>query len=184
MLLIFLFTIKMSITTITIKDVPRVTFPCYGLPKGEIERADGLVYFISDRDNHKYLLDDRNVSQEFLGLRRLKTPIKYKQYKLKKCLLNFRALLTSKYKLFIDSKGRLFHYEKTLFCPLEYREIKRTLLLDTYSALKIKGIEKPYEVLRPPPAGYTYAGILYLHGHPWMLYDYSRIPHKKSRRKV
>ena len=39
-------------------------------------------------------------------------------------------------------------------------------------------------ILKPPAAGMEWAGILHLHGLPWMLYEYSDTKLKDTRRKV
>ncbi len=173
----------MNTTTLTLRDVPNVTFPVFGLPSGTLRKADGLVFF-SPEDRGELLLDDRNVSNKVFGLRRLKTPQRREKYNPRNCYRNLREFLNAKEKTFVDYEGRIFKYEKTLFCDIRYRKIKEVLRLETYSAVKVEGVKKAFEVPRPPPADVDYAGILYYHGHPWMIYDYSETLQKPRRRKV
>jgi hypothetical protein len=168
--------------TLTVKDVRNVTFPVYGLPKGNIRRADGLVFWQIDNKG-EFLLDDRNVPANNIGMRRLKTPQSYKKITPKQRYPNIRTFLSAKNKHFIDWKGVVFEYQKTVFCKVKYHKILEVLHFDTYSAIKLNGIRKPIEVPITPPAYVKYAGVVYYHGHPWMLYDYSIEKLEDVRRK-
>ena len=64
---------------LTYKDIQRILFPVFSLPSSNIILSDGILYI----DN--YIIDDRNMEAETLGLRRLKTPMK-PLYKLNKAI--------------------------------------------------------------------------------------------------
>lgn len=159
------------------KELEQLEFPVYRLPSDEIEIADGLV-FIEGR-----LLDDRNMPGKTLGIRRLQTPYK-KLFRLNKQVETVIGMMKQTSKYFIDSKGRIFMYEKTVFCDLIYYKIKKVQQKEVCSLLWLKGITSPFTILRPPEPGMLWAGILHFGGLPWKLYEYSETPLPKTVRKI
>ena len=156
-------------------DIPGITFPIYKLPSDNWSVSDGLVYLDG------FILDDRNMPGETLGLRRLQTS-QQPLFKLAKGKTTIYDLL--KHKHFIDSKGRCFTYEKTKLCALKYYRIKHVEKRDTYSLLHLIGLSFPIEIQRPPPYYMSYARVLFLGPHPWLIYDYSMSVGKDTKRKI
>ena len=162
---------------ITYKDIPKVRFPVYALPSSNWMTVDGLVYV----DNG--LIDDRNMPGDSLGLRRLQTPQPGLRV-LNRSVPNLVGILKRYPSCFIDSNGKLFMYVKTLSCKLKFLRIKKVERKEVASLLWVKGIKSPFTIPRPPEDGRLWAGILYMKGLPWLLYEYSTEPKKDGVRKV
>jgi len=160
------------------KQLSNVTFPVFLLPSDNVEVVDGLVFV----DN--MIVDDRNVAQEKLGLRRLITPFKD--------LLPLRRAISDPVglaknvgnKTYIDVLGKIFTYEKTLNGIVKYHKIERIEGKESASTIKLKGISSSFIVARPPPLEQRWAGVLYLHGFPWKLYEFSECKLSNTRRKI
>ena len=95
-----------SLLIITYKDVQHVIFPVFQLPTSNWSCSDGLL-FLDDQ-----LLDDKNMSGETLGVRRLQSPFT-NLFPLKRALINHIGILKQTGKNFIDSKGDPFINDKT-----------------------------------------------------------------------
>jgi len=162
---------------ITYKNIAKLRFPVYLLKSGNWDYADGLLFLEGK------LLDDKNMPGDTLGIRRAQTPQRG-QEGLKKAIVSPNGLLKQSTKYFIDTNGMPFIYEKTVFCKLKYFKITKIDRKDVASIIWVKGCKFPFTVPRPPEVGMTWAGILHLHGLPWMLYEYSDEKLKDSRRKV
>lgn len=162
---------------ITYKTIKKVSFPVFILPSGNWYERDGLLY-IENR-----LVDDRNMSGDTLGKRRVQTPMR-NLLPLRKSLGSHIGVIKQSSKYYIDSKGAPFIYEKTKSCSLRYYKIKDIERKDTASILKVKGISFPFKVPRPPIQSMTWAGILHLGDLPWLLYEYSSEKLPDTRRKV
>ena len=55
---------------ITYKTIPKVVFPVFILPSGNWYERDGLLYL------DRRIIDDRNMTGETIGKRRMQTPMK------------------------------------------------------------------------------------------------------------
>jgi len=163
--------------SLTYKTINRATFPVYLLPSDNYHIQDGLVYI----DNA--LIDDRNMPGKTLGLRRLQTPQQGLR-KLPRAVNDLTGVLKQHTKHFIDSNGAIFTYEKTVNCSLRYKRIKKVERKNVASLLWVEGIRAPFTIPRPPSDGRGWAGVLYLKGNPWKLYEYSTEHKKDTRRKV
>ena len=161
---------------VTYKTVKNIEFPVYEVYSENWDYSDGLARIDTE------IVDDRNQPGSTLGVRRLQTPHR-NLYPLKK-QLDYRGLLKSSVKTFIDSHGKLFSYEKTKFAKLKYHKIKKITLKEKASLLYLKDVNFPFVIPRPPDSSINYAGVLYLDNIPWILYNYSDSFEKDSRRKV
>ncbi len=159
------------------KNVNKLRFPVYILPSGNWERQDGLLFLDGA------IVDDKNMRGDTLGLRRLQTPHK-NLYALKHQVDDFRGVIKSNEKQFIDTNGIPFIYEKTEFCKLKYYRIKSIVQKDTVSLLKLHGVKQPFVIPRPPASDMRYAGVLHYGTLPWVLYEYSEDRREDTRRKV
>ena len=158
-------------------NLNEIRWPVYVLHSDEIEERDGLLFCDTQ------IVDDKNMTGESLGLRRLQTPHK-NLFSLKNQIDNFRGMVKSKEKHFIDTNGIPFIYEKTEFCKLKYYRIKRVIQKDTSSLLKLDGVKSAFVIPRPPAEEMRYAGILHYGELPWVLYEYSEDRREDTRRKV
>ena len=161
---------------ITYKKLKNIQFPVYLLPHENWSFSDGLMFLEGK------VVDDRNQGAETIGRRRLFTP--HDLFPLKNSVDSIKGLLKQTVKTFIDTSGRPFIYEKTKRCDLKYFNIKKKELRDTYTLLWLHGVNTPFSVPRPPEPGIFFAGVLLLHGLPWILYEYSEHPKKTTWRKV
>ncbi len=162
---------------VTYKDVQCVTFPVFKITGSNWTYSDGLLFL------ENQLLDDKNMSGETLGIRRVQTPFE-NLYPLRNALINHIGIIKQTTKTFIDSRGEPFIYDKTLMCKLKYYKIRKVDKKGIASILWVKGINFPFTIPRPPEDGRTWAGILHLKDIPWMLYEYSEEKLKDTRRKV
>ena len=161
---------------ITYKKLKNIQFPVYLLPHENWSFSDGLMFLEGK------VVDDRNQEADTIGRRRLFTP--HDIFPLKNSVDSIQGLLKQTVKTFIDTSGRPFIYEKTKRCDLKYFNIKKKELRDTYTLLWLHGVNTPFSVPRPPEPGIFFAGVLLLHGLPWILYEYSEHPKKTTRRRV
>lgn len=164
---------------ITSKRLHEVAFPVFMLPRGEeLEIVDGLVRVYGK------VVDDRNVNQPTLALRRLHTPMPH-VYRLRRALETPVDLIKCrKTNIFIDSLGYIFYYRRTISTKVKCHRVKDVISKDTYSLLILEGIPSPFKVTRPPPPGHKYAYILYRRDRPWLLYEYLVDKAKDLMRKI
>ena len=162
---------------ITYKHLKNVEYPAYKIDADNIELCDGLLFLDGQ------IVDDRNMPGKTLGLRRLQSPMKG-LYELKKAVIDPVSMIRNPAGSYIDSLGRIFTYTKTRAVPLKYSIIRKVDKKETYSLVWVKGINFPYTVKRPPVPGNTWAGILYVDGHPWLLYSYATEKQKDTWRKI
>jgi hypothetical protein len=162
---------------LTYKQIHKITFPAYRLPSDNWYSQDGLL-FVDD-----ILVDDKNMSGDTLGKRRLQTYFK-DLLVLKRAVDNTTALIKQPGGPFIDSAGKCFLYEKTKFGRVEYFEIKDIDYRGNLCVLRAKGINSAFTIPRPPKPGFTWVGILHLDGLPWVLYEYAESKLDSIRRKV
>jgi hypothetical protein len=162
---------------ITYKSFNKLNFPVFPLESDNLEIADGILWL----DN--IVVDDRNMPGDTLGTRRLQTPFRT-LHPLKKATPTLINMIRSPSRTYIDSRGVVFTYIKTVSARLKYKRIKKVELKDTFTRIWFAGFNFPFEVPRPPKAGNTWAGILYLHGFPWLLYNYSTEKLKETYRRI
>jgi hypothetical protein len=163
----------------TLKDLDSITFPVYPLRSEDWYEQDGILFIDDGR-----VLDDRNVSGATLGIRRAKTPSKEKLYRIKRVYPDFPSMMTSKKRIFIDSKGEPFIYERVNHCPLKYHKVKRLEFRDTYSLIWIEGIPYPFRIPRPPYNDAGWVRVLYYKDSPWLIWDFQSSRSKNTFRRV
>tara|TARA_Y100000361_G_scaffold75259_1_gene66576 strand:- start:1840 stop:2310 length:471 start_codon:yes stop_codon:yes gene_type:complete len=152
-------------------------FPLYVVHTDEVMEADGILW-IEDQ-----VLDDKNMSGETLGKRRLQTPMK-SLYPLRYMINDEIELIKHQGKFFIDSKGEFIIYEKTEKVQLKYHKILKVERLRGRSIIKVKDIPFPFDVLRPTSSEEKWAGVLYRKGIPWKLYETVKERKNNTWRKI
>ena len=162
---------------VTYRQISQIKFPIFKLPSSNWHRTDGLLFLDGE------ILDDKNQPGLTLGARRLQTPHE-NLMPLNKMISNHRGLLKQTTRIYIESSGRPFIYEKTKYCTLKYLKIKQVDLKEHACLLWLQGVKQPFTTPRPPPANMRWAGLLHLRNLPWMLYEYSEEYQKDRRRKV
>lgn len=128
------------------------------------------------------VLDDRNVSGETLGQRRLRT--EFPLYPLTNSIFDIIGILKQTNPYFIDSKGRVFIYQKTQKASLKYKKIEKIERKVQASVLKVYGERTKFKIIRPPEAGMMWAGILYILDSPWKVYEFSETQKSDTWRKI
>lgn len=162
---------------VTYKDVQCVTFPVFKITGSNWTYSDGLLFL------ENQLLDDKNMSGETLGKRRLQTPMK-SLYPLRYMINDEIELIKHQGKFFIDSKGEFIIYEKTEKVQLKYHKILKVERLRGRSIIKVKDIPFPFDVLRPTSSEEKWAGVLYRKGIPWKLYETVKERKNNTWRKI
>lgn len=163
---------------LTYRDLHKINFPIYILPNDNVEKMDGIVFLDGQ------VLDDRNQKGETLGIRRIQSPYK-ELHPLRKSIAGFSGIVKQMgNKTYIDSKGLVFTYEKSLLCKLKYHKVTKIERKDIASTVHLKGIQTPFQVIRPPYSDIEYAGVLYFHGLPWKLYEFSTTKLKDTKKKI
>ena len=152
-------------------------FPLYVVHTDEVMEADGILW-IEDQ-----VLDDKNMSGETLGKRRLQTPMK-SLYPLRYMINDEIELIKHQGKFFIDSKGEFIIYEKKEKVQLRYHKILKVERLRGRSIIKVKDIPFPFDVLRPTSSEEKWAGVLYRKGIPWKLYETVKERKNNTWRKI
>lgn len=153
-----------------------INFPIYALPSDNLEVTDGLLRC----DNR--LVDDRNQIGKTLGIRRLQTS--HKILPLRRCYEDISGLLRAKERVFVDSLGYCFIYERTKFCKVKSHKILKVTTRKLVTTLKVYGVSFPILVKRPPPKGKEFIGMLYFNNKPWLPYEYSETACADFKRKI
>jgi hypothetical protein len=151
---------------ITWKAIRNVAFPVFKLNSDEVHYYEGILY-CQDK-----IIDDRNMPGNTIGIRRLHIP-KEDLYRLNRSAFDFMALLQAKHRHFIDNKGRAFSYTKIKRVLVENKKIEKIIHRDSCSIVKIRGIKSDLIVRRPPPAGFYWAGVVFIDGFPWEIIEYA-----------
>ena len=168
----------MEVKSFTYKEIEnKVVFPVFCLGSDNCDYHDGILRI----DN--LVLDDRNMSGDTLGKRRLQTHLLSK-YKLNRKVDDFISLLKQSTKYFIDTKGVVFIYEKTKNVPLKYLPIKNIEKKGTGCLLYLYSYKPGLIIPRPPPDNIKYVGVLFIEKYPWRPYDYSEEKLKNTMRKI
>lgn len=161
---------------INYKHFKLINFPIYALPSSNLDVQDGLLRL------ENLVIDDRNQIGKSLGARRLQTF--HQLLELRRCYEDIPALIRAKDRVFVDSKGYCFIYEKTKFCKLVYHKILKVAQKDIVTVLKVSHVSFPVVVKRPPPLGKTWVAMLYFNNKPWLPYEYSEERCTTKRRKI
>lgn len=135
------------------------------------------------------LIDDKNIDQPTLGLRRLQ--LKYnlgeaRLFSIRKAIYFLADLikLAKPTTWFIDNHGKLFQYKKITRAKLICKKIIRVLPATNLGCiLEIEGIQQRFKSLRHPQNGERYAGILQW-GLGYILYGLYLDPFKDTHRLI
>lgn len=155
-------------------SIGQIVFPVYLLPSDDWYTLDRVLW------TEGKVLDDTNMPGKTLGIRRFQTPLPL--YPLRKCVNDYTGLIKQRTKFFIDSKGVPFIYVRTKFVKLKYVKIDKLDRREVATIVHTK-VGK-YPVPRPPHPDMKWAGILFLHGFPWKLYEFSEEEKKDRNKKV
>lgn len=153
-----------------------IRFPAYILSE-EPEEIDGLL-IIQDQ-----VVDDRNMTGETLGIRRLQTPMK-SLYPLRYMIDDEVGMLKHRGKHFIDTNGVYWYNEKTKTAALKYHKVRKVEKKQIAAVVWLKDIPFPFVEARPPGEGNSWAGVLYKKGIPWKIWEYCEERKEDTWRKI
>tara|TARA_R100000149_G_C5832936_1_gene107830 strand:- start:137 stop:616 length:480 start_codon:yes stop_codon:yes gene_type:complete len=154
-----------------------VRFPVYVVHTDEVFTQDGILWCADA------VVDDKNVSGDSIGQRRLRTPLK-NLYDLKYQINTFGDMIKHRGKFYVDSNGKFFAYEKSKKAILKYHKINKIESKDVMTLIWIAGIPFPFEIARPPLPTDRYAGILYINNRPSFIYEITDTKKKNTWRKI
>lgn len=160
------------------KDVKNIVFPVFALPSTDWYRQDGVLFIDSGK-----VLDDSNMPGKTLGIRRVQCG-RSDLCKLRRAYITFHDMLKSGHKIFIDSAGVPFVYNRTINSPLIHHMVKRIEYKETKTLAWLTNIPYPMVLPRPPVEEVLWARVLYFKGYPWVIYDFARERGKDSYRRV
>jgi len=149
-----------------------ITWPVYKLSDKEPTQYDGLVFFHTeyvDETNISSLtikiIDDKNLPQKTLGLRRLalqKDP-KIKLHKISTAIYFLADLikLAKATTWFIDNSGKVFQWKKYTRAKLTAKKIRQVLPADGIGCvLEVEGLSQRFKCLHRPESFQEYAVFL------------------------
>lgn len=154
-----------------------INYPVFQLPSKpqEIEK----VLFINGK-----VLDDKNLSGDTLGKRRLQID---KSYRLSTAIYYLKDIIkvSSGTTWFIDSTGFTFKYTKSKSVPLVFKKITKVIPIPTGGALlELDNNFNRYKVMYAPNDQELYAGLLVFSPHVYILYGLYDKLYKDTRRKI
>ena len=109
-------------------NLNEIRWPIYVLHSDEIEERDGLLFCDTQ------IVDDKNMTGDSLGLRRLQTPHK-NLYRLKVMIETFTDFVHHKGQFYIDSNGKFFRWVKknhVVLLVIKLKKLKNGILLHLY----------------------------------------------------
>jgi hypothetical protein len=161
---------------ITWKNIRNVNFPVYKLGTDDLHYYNGILFAEGK------VIDDRNMSYETIGKRRLS--IKEELYPLRYVAFNYIDLINAGYRHFIDNRGRAFSYRKSKYCTVKSLKVEKIKYKDEYSTVVLKGCSNEFKVWRPPQDGLTWAGVIYIDKFPWEIIEYTESKKKSYKRMI
>ena len=172
-----------------------ITWPVFKLSEKEPNRKDGLVFFHTeyiDESNSTSLtfkiVDDSNLPQKTLGLRRLalqKDP-KIKLHRISTAIYFLADLikLAKSTTWFIDSAGKVFQWKKYTRAKLVTKKIKKVLPADGIGCiLEVDSLSQRFKCLQHPQDFHQYAVFLVIN-KMHILYGLSDVTRKDSWRLI
>lgn len=159
-----------------------IHWPVFKLGEREPVQRDGLVLYYThyvDEMNCESatvrIVDDRNMPQTTLGLRRLALKASGETLFPIRTAIYFLADLVKLAKStswFVDSSGRVFHYEKNTRAKLTTRKIKQVLPASGLGCVfELHGISHRFKAMRRPQEHEIYAQVLKL-GMGFLFYGF------------
>lgn len=159
------------------QDIKNIEFPVYALPDSGWYKQDGVL-FLDGR-----VLDDTNMPGKTLGVRRIQCG-RTDLCPLKRAYTGLAPMLQSSKKIFIDSNGVPFIYNKTKNFDLKYHKVSNIEKRETSTTVWLENVSHAFSIPRPPYGDARWARVLYYGRLPWMIYDFQINKGKDSFRRV
>lgn len=181
-----------------VTSLAEIAYPIFKLGVDKPVTDNGLVYYhyenvVEDEEGDlveqtQYrLVDDKNIPFSSLAMRRLAARQNgAKLFKIKMAIFFLGDLVKiAKPNIwFIDSKGKLFNYNKATRVLLKFYKIKLNIPINTGgSIIEVEGIATRFKSLFPPDRDKKYAGILH-NGKSLILYGFYTEKYTDTWRKV
>lgn len=163
-------------------SLQEIRWPVFKLGDRKPTQDGGVVFYhthyVTDTNSETVtlrIIDDRNLPQATLGLRRLALksagaslyPIRTAIY-----FLTDLIKLGKSVSWFIDSAGRVFQYEKNTRAKLQTRKVKQILPADGLGCVvELEGLSQRFKSLRRPGEHEIYAQVLKL-GMGFLFYGF------------
>jgi hypothetical protein len=171
-----------------------IVWPVFKLADKQPVQRDGLVFFYTEYvDNNNStsfnarLVDDKNLPQPTLGLRRLALKAQgEKLYPVRTAVYLLADLikLGKSTAWFVDSSGRVFQYQKNTRAKLTTKKIKQVLPADGIGCvIELEGISSRFLSLHRPSEHEHYARVLNL-GMGFLFYGFCETVKPDSWRMV
>lgn len=169
-----------------------LVWPVFRLGEREPQQESGVIFFYKEYIdtesvilNSRYrIVDDRNIPQNTLGLRRLQ--IKEHLFPIGTAIYFLQDIikLAKSTTWFIDSQGKIFQHKKIRRAKLATHRIKQIFPAQGIGCvLEVEGLPERFKTLQVPKDYEIYAGILNYKGSN-LLYGFYDEPIKSTWRKV
>ena len=166
------------------KNISEIKFPIFGITDSykRIWIEDNITYI--ETASGVSVLDNKNLEGDTLGQRRLRIKSQSK-YIPRLSVHTVAQLINSKYRLFIDNEGIIFHYVKHKVVPLKYYKVKKRIKIEDgqYIVLTLDKILHSIKVPARQAYGINYVGILDT-DVGYIEYEYSEEPKTDTWRKI
>ena len=164
------------------RDFSDINFPIFAITPSYKRIWDDLNVTYIELDTGVYILDNKNLSGNTLGERRLKiqTGLRYVP---RKAYYNITQLIKSKNKTYIDNTGCVFTYKKTRMVSLKYYKVMDVVSTEEGCTLLIKGINFKIRTNCRDAYSIKFVGLLETE-MGYILYDTSDVKEKDTYRKI
>lgn len=160
-----------------------LNFPLYSITKTYKRIWTELNVLYIKTQSGTYVLDNKNLSGDNVGKRRIKIQSS-ELYKPRKVYYNLSQLLHAKGNIFMDNDGVVFKYKKTQYAPLTYYKVQNvTQAKDGECILEVPQINYSYKINCRKAYSIEYIGILATE-YGFIPYEFSEEYKKPTRRKL
>jgi hypothetical protein len=153
-------------------ELTAIVWPVFKLGIREPEMHSKIIYYANQHINednqiktNSYIVDDKNIDKDTLGLRRLFIP-KEDLYPLSTAIYTLQDLikLAKSNVWFVDNSGRVFQYKKSTRAKLQTHRIIKVLPVSAIGCvLEIEGFSERFKSMTVPKEE-RYAAILSYNG--------------------
>lgn len=171
-----------------------ISYPVFRLGTNKPVTESGVVFYYHHKETEEgqvvsvRIIDDRNLPQQTLSLRRLQLSLddSVSLFKVHKAIYFLGDLIkiATPNTWFIDSLGKVFNYTKTSRAKLKVYPIQQIIPIKGGGVVvEAKGIMTRFKALYPPEIGQDYVGILHW-GKSLILYGFYEEQYDDSWRMV
>lgn len=159
-----------------------IKFPIYSLTPNFKRIWEEMNVLYIETNSGVYILDNKNLSGDTLGQRRLRIRSDNK-YIPRKVFLTLSQMINSNNSWFIDSTGRYFKWTKSEYVKLKYHRVKEIIRSEKYCIIHLKDIIFPQRVNCRLAYAIEYVGVLHSKDG-YILYEYTSDKKKDTIRKI